>query len=131
MRFLDNLKMRFSPPRMSDPDFGSLRYYFIPKAPERSYWECEWKFPKTSSVVSIGLTGGMDGPEAEARRFYLGLPERFDWILTVARPKLEQVFSTWLQRELPKDILSEVELAGFDVEDPKALPVRWEVAFET
>jgi hypothetical protein len=40
--WLQGLKLRVSPPRMSDPDFGSLLFMYIPNAPERSYWECEW-----------------------------------------------------------------------------------------
>jgi hypothetical protein len=104
---------------------------FIPNAPERSYWECEWRFPNTGSVVSVGLPGSEDGPTADSRRFYLGLPERFDRIMAAARPKLEQVFMTWLQQELPEDILSVVKLTGFGVEDPRAQPIEWDVAFET
>jgi hypothetical protein len=131
MGILHNLKLRFSPPRISDPDFGSLLFMFIPNAPERSYWECEWKFPKTGTVVSVGLTGGEGGPLPEAREFYLRLPGRFEQILAAARPKLEQVFKTWLQQELPRDIFTVVKLAGFGVEDLKAQPLHWDISFET
>jgi len=33
MGFLRNLKLRFRPPRITDPDFGSLDFVFIPNAP--------------------------------------------------------------------------------------------------
>jgi hypothetical protein len=131
MGVLHDLKLRFSPPRKNDPDFGDLLFMFIPNAPERSYWECEWKFPRTDSVVSIGLPGSEDGPTADARQFYLDLPGRFDQVLTAARPKLEYVFTDWLHQELPEDIFSAVRLTGFGVEDPKAEPIKWDVAFET
>ena len=77
MGILHNLKLRFSPPRINDPDFGSLLFMFISNAPERSYWECEWIFPKTGTVISIDLPGTEAGPMPEARQFHLNLPERF------------------------------------------------------
>jgi hypothetical protein len=104
---------------------------FVPNAPEKSYWECEWTFPKTGNVISIGLPGGESGPMPESRQFYLGLPVRFEEILSAARPKLAQVFQIWLQKELPQDIFTVVKLAGFGLEDPKAQPVQWDISFET
>ncbi len=131
MGFLDMLKGWFSPPKLSDPDFGELLFMRIPNAPKRSYWECEWRFPTTDSIISIGLPGGEDGPLPEAREFYLGLPSRFEDILSSARPKLEAVFSEWLQRDLPADLFTELKLAGFGLEDPQAEPLRWDISFET
>src|ERR1019366_5016539 len=113
-----NLRLRFSPPRMTDPDFGRLLFMFISNAPQRSYWECEWVFPKTGSIISIGLPGDERGPMPEARQFFLSLPERYEGLLTAARPKLEQVLNAWLQQELSRDIFTVVKLAGFGVENP-------------
>src|SRR5689334_15673245 len=104
MGLFHNLKLRFSPPRMTDPDFGSLLFMFIPNAPEQSYWECEWRFPKTGTEVSIGLPGTESGPQPEARQFYLTLPGRFEQILAVARPRLQEAFLEWFDQELPQDI---------------------------
>jgi hypothetical protein len=126
-----NLKLRFSPPRITDPDFGSLLFVFIPNAPETSYWECEWKFPKTRTEISIDLPGGESGPLPEARQFYLSLPERFEQILAAARPQLQNVFRSWFQQDLPRDIFTVIKLAGFGLEDVKAQPVRWDISFET
>ena len=131
MSILHNLRLRLSPPRISDPDFGSLLFMFIPNAPERSYWECEWTFPKTGTVISIGLAGKETGLLPESRQFYLGLPERFEQILAGARPKLAQVFKTWLQQDLPQDIFSVVKLAGIGLEDATTQPVKWGISFET
>jgi hypothetical protein len=131
MGILHNLKMRFSPPRLTDPDFGGLLFIFIPNAPERSYWECEWKFAKTGTVISIALPGDERGPLPEARQFYLSLPGRFDQILATARPQLEEVFREWLQQDLPQDIFTVVKLAGFGLEDAKQQPVHWDISFET
>lgn len=131
MGILHNLKLRFSPPRITDPDFGSLLFMFIPSAPERSYWEGEWKFPKTGTEISIGLPGDESGPSPEARQFYLSLPRRFDQILAAARPHLQEVFREWLQQDLPQDIFTSVKLAGFGVEDAKQQPVLWDISFET
>ena len=104
---------------------------YIPNTPERSYWEGEWTFPKTGTAISIALPGGESGPLPEARQFYLGLPDRFDKILEAARPKLVQVFKTWLMQNLPKDMFTAVRLAGFGIEDPRAEPLHWDVSFET
>jgi hypothetical protein len=131
MGILHKLKLRFSPPRLNDPDFGSLLFMFTPNAPERSYWECEWKFPNTGTQISIGLPGDESGPLPEARQFYLSLPARFEQILASARPQLEDVFRTWLQQDLPDDIFTVLELAGFGLEDAKAQPVHWDISFET
>jgi hypothetical protein len=131
MRFLHNLKLWLSPPRMADPDFGKLTFMHIGKHPERSYWECEWTFPPTGTVVGITLHGGERGPDHEARQFYLGLPARFDSILKACRPRLEQVFRQWRHQRLPDDIFTAVKLASFGVENPQEEPVRWDVGFET
>jgi len=131
MGFFHNLKLRFSPPRMTDPDFGSLLFMYIPIAPERSYWEGEWKFPKTGTMIGIGLPGGEHGPIPEARQFYLSLPARFEQILAAARPRLEETFNTWLEQPLPQDIFTVLELSSFGVDDAKARPLRWDIGFET
>lgn len=131
MGLLHNLKLRLSPPRITDPDFGVLLFMYIPNAPERSYWECEWKFPKTGTVISIGLPGAETGPAQEARQFYLALPGRFEQILAAARPRLEEVFRTWLQQPLPQDIFTVVKLAGFGLEDAATQPIAWDISFET
>ena len=116
---------------MIDPDFGKLQFVHTSKRPDRSYWECEWTFPATGSVVGITLPGGEDGPKPEAREFYLGLSARFDSILTACRPRLEQIFREWRGQELPQDIFTVVKLTGFGVEDPQEQPVEWDVGFET
>ncbi len=131
MGIFHNLKLRFSPPRIADPDFGSLLFMFIPNAPERSYWECEWKFPETGTEISIGLPGDESGPLPEARQFYLSLPARLEQILAAARPQLQAVFRSWLQQDLPQDIFTVVKLAGFGLENAKAQPVHWDILFET
>jgi hypothetical protein len=131
MRFLQRLKLRFSPPRLVDPDFGEILFMYIPNAPERSYWECEWRFPKTGDVVSIALPGTESGPLPESRIFFLALSARFESILAAVRPKLSQVFRSYLDRDLPDNLFSELRLAGFSLENPKASPVAWDIAFET
>lgn len=131
MGFLQRLKLRFSPPRLADSDFGDLLFMYIPNAPERSYWECEWKFPKTGDVVSIALPGTEAGPLPESRAFFLTLPSRFDSILEAVRPRLSEVFRSYLDRDLPEDLFSELKLAGFGLEDPAQTPVSWDIAFET
>lgn len=130
MGIIHNLKLRFSPPQITDPDFGNLRFMFVPNAPERSCWECEWRFPKTGTEICILFPGDESGPLPEARKFYLSLPGRFEQILAAARPRLEEVFRFRLQRELPQDIFTVVSLAGFGMESPTAQPVRWDVEFE-
>jgi hypothetical protein len=131
MGILHDLKLRVLPRRITDPDFGSLLYMAVPNAPERSYWECEWTFPETNTVISICLPGGESGPLPEARQFYLSLPGRFEQILAAARPQLETVFKKWLEQELPQDIFSVLKLAGFGLQNAKLQPVRWDISFET
>lgn len=131
MGFLHNLKLWLSPPRMTDPDFGQLIFMHIDKRPERSYWEGEWTFPATRTAVGITLRGGENGPNPEARQFYLTLPSRFDSILKACRPRLEQVFRDWRNQQLPQDIFTVVKLTGFGVENPQEQPIQWDVGFET
>ena len=131
MGLLRRLRLRLSPPRIADPDFGTLLFMFIPSSPERSYWECEWLFPNTGTVISIGLPGGESGPLPEARDFYLSLPGRFDRILAAARPQLADVFRTWLQQDLPDDVFTVLKLAGFGLDDANTKPLNWDISFET
>ncbi|HMW70833.1 MAG TPA: hypothetical protein PKD17_03385 [Cellvibrionaceae bacterium] len=81
--------------------------------------------------MSIGLPGTDVGPSPESRAFFLALPDRFEAILEAARPKLSPIFRNWLDREVPENLFSELKLAGFGLEDPKASPVEWDIAFET
>ena len=104
---------------------------FIANDPDQSYWECEWKFPPTGTIISIALPGDEHGPLVEARQFYLQLPGRFEEILIAARPALQKVFREWLGRDLPEDIFTVVKLAGFGIEDLSEQPLNWDISFET
>jgi len=104
MNLFHSLKLQFAPPKIDDPDFGLLRYMYISNHPERSYWECEWLFPKTKTQISIALPGDESGPTKEARSFYLNLTARFEQIVELARPKLEEALVHWIEQPLPKDI---------------------------
>ena len=131
MNILERLRLRFRPPRMDDRSFGPLVFMYIPNDPQSSYWEGEWLFPPTGTRVSISLPGGIEGPAAESRDFMLSRAREFDRIMELARPKLAEVVRSYLSRPLSDDIWSDLELAGFDVEDPKAFPIEWSVSFET
>jgi len=131
MGFLHNLKLWLSPPRITDPDFGQLIFMHMEKRPERSYWEGQWTFPATGTVVGISLRGGENGPNPEPRQFYLTLPSRFDSILEACRPRLQEVFRDWRNQELPHDIFTVVKLTGIKVRYPQEQPIQWHVAFET
>ncbi len=131
MGFLHNLKLWLSPLRMTDPDFGTLLFMRSSKAPERSYWECEWIFPATGTVIAIALPGGEGGPMQEARHFYLDLPHRFAEIMVACRPGLEQVLDYRLHQRLPADIFTVAKVSGFGLGKPRNQPPRWEITFET
>jgi hypothetical protein len=131
MGFVRNLKLRLSPPRMTDPEFGNLIFMYISKFPERSYWECEWIFPPTGSPVAIALRGGETGPEQNSKQFYNSLPGRFPQIMSLCRPQLEQVFKQWLNQPLPENGFEVLKLSGFGLEDVAKQPVQWDVSFET
>jgi hypothetical protein len=131
MSFFHRLKLRFSPPRLEDPELGRLVFMYIPAHPERSYWEGDWLFPPTATRVALALPGTDAGPHPQGREFCLRLPARFGEILQRVRPRLRVVFRTWLAADLPDDLWSALTLAGFAVEDPRKTPLEWDVAFET
>jgi len=132
LKFLEALRLRWRPPRIVDNEFGALIYMYISTAPERSYWECEgWVFPPTQTRVGISLPGNLEGPTADARRFYRGLGARFEDCLTRARPELDKAFETWIGRRLEPNLWGDLVLSGFSVEDPGATPPVWDVMFET
>jgi hypothetical protein len=87
MGLLKELRLRFRPPRIEDPDFGTLLYMYIPCVPTDSYWQGEWLFPPTETKVAIALPGGLDGPDTQAREFYLTLPAQFDFLLKQLRQR--------------------------------------------
>ena len=131
MGLIKTLALRLRPPRLHDPVFGPLLFMYIPRNPDRSYWEGEWLFPPTKTKVAIGLPGTVEGPSESGRVFYLALPERFDEIIVKVRPALEPVFNEWLRRPLSANMWQDVTLSGFGIEDPDAVPTVWDVAFET
>ena len=57
MSLLKTLKYWLTPLKMTDLDFGTLTFIYVSQNPERSYWECEWRFPSTGTVVLITLDG--------------------------------------------------------------------------
>jgi hypothetical protein len=129
MRLLHNLRLRFWPPRLTDPDFGELLFMYAPRG--HSYWECEWTFPRTGTKIGISLPGDENGPLPESRQFYLKLPGRYDEIIASIRPRLAEEIKSWLQQDLPEDIYSVVRLSGLHLEDPTTQPTKWDVMFET
>ena len=131
MGLLKELRLRFRPPRLHDPEFGPLVFMYIPRDHSKSYWEGEWLFPPTAAKIAIGLPGSVEGPDEAGRRFYLALPARFQEIVRRARPGLDRVFVQWMGRPLHSELWRDVKLAGFGVEDPVAVPTRWDIAFET
>ncbi len=127
-----SIRLMFKPLKMVDSDFGLLRFMFISNHPERSYWECEeWKFPPTGTHISIFLQGDESGPFPEYRQWNLGLVNRYSLIIERVKPKLTEVYKHWFNRDLPSDIFKEMKLSGFDVEDPRTIPVKWDISFET
>jgi hypothetical protein len=127
----DKVLKRFQPLSTEDPVFGRLTYMHIKQDPSKSYWEAEYVFPPTGTVVSAGLQGNEDGPVPEARDFYLRMQERFEGIMETVMPILDQVFQEWLGRPLSADPWADIEFAGFDVDDPTEHPCKWGVMFET
>src|SRR5262245_14984479 len=130
MGLFERLKLGLRPPRLEDADFGPLLFMYVSNAPERSYWEAEWNFPPVGYAVSIGIPGDRNGPTAEGRAFFLSRVREFDRIVSLARPRLDEVFKEWLDRPVSSDLWADVKLAGFGVEDPAADPVSWDVSFE-
>jgi hypothetical protein len=129
--FLRKLRLRFSPPRLQDPDFGELVFMYIANAPEKSYWEGEeWLFPPTGTRVGLDLLGDESGPLHDSRPFYLSLPARFPQLLALVRPALDQVFRHWYARPISADIWKDVKLTGFGLPDPRVQPLYWEISFE-
>ena len=131
MAFVHNMKLWLFPPRIVDPDFGTLVFMRNRKHPERSYWEGTWKVPGPECLVGIYLPGGEDGPGEHARSFYLKLPDRMEQILERCRPPLAKIFREALDRDLPEDMFSQLKLTGFDVDEPNSHPLLWSVSFET
>ena len=133
MNFFKSLKQKLFPPevRLVDPQFGDLLFMNVPKRPEESYWEGEWNFPPTESTIGISLPGDSQGPFAESREFYLSLPSKFEGVLKMVRPKLEKVYEDWLEKDLPQNIFDDLELTGFNLENPRSKPIQWEICFET
>jgi hypothetical protein len=129
MRLFHNLKLRWWPPRLTDPDFGNLLFMYMPRG--SSYWECEWTFPRTGTAISISLPGDESGPLPESRQFYLKLSGRFDEIIALVRPRLAEVLKSWQHQDLPDNIFTVLRLSGFGLEDPTIQSVEWDVMFET
>jgi hypothetical protein len=127
--FFERLRSFFSPPRLEDPDFGTLLQMF-PNKPQ-SYWEAEWLFPPVGYRISIALDGDGRGPAEEVRAFYLSRVAEFEAIIREARPQLEKVAVDWLGRPLAENLWDDVKLAGFGIEDLKQVPPAWDVSFET
>lgn len=120
----------YAPP-LTDPDFGPLQFVHDSDDPGASFWRADWTFPATGTVIGIVLPGGKDGPRVVAREFYLGLPDRFEQILTSIRPQLKELFGSEMGQELPQDILSAVKPMSIDLEISRGQTLLWDLTFET
>lgn len=128
---LDLIRHKFSSKTLIDPIFGEATFIAMPRAPHKAYWECQWRFPVTSSVINIAMPGDENGPFPETRNFYTDLADRFHKHLLTAKPHLQKAFNAQYGIELPKDIFSVMTLSGFDLENPHTSPRRWEMSFTT
>jgi hypothetical protein len=131
MGILHNLKRRFSLLKIQDPDFGSMRFVYISNNPKASYWEGEWLFPATNSLISFSLPGGEAGPNPEGRQFLLELSARFGTIVEAIRLQLAQVAREWLETDLPGDLFTLFTLTGFGVDEIGQGEPKWDVSFES
>lgn len=131
MGFLRSLRLQFCPLKKNDPDFGKLLYMYISNHPEKSYWECEWKFSPTGTIISISLPGNESGPYPESREFYKEIIPKYEKIIALVRSQLSTVFKEWLNKELPTDIFSEIKLSGFGLDDARSCSLKWDIKFET
>jgi hypothetical protein len=131
MDFLRSLRLQFCPLKKDDPDFGKLLYMYISNHPEKSYWECEWKFPPTRTIISISLPGDELGPYPEVRAFYKEIILKYEEVLALVRPQLSVLFKERFNKELPADIYSELKLSGFSLDGIQSHPFKWNISFET
>lgn len=116
---------------IEDPLFGTLSFISMPNTAHLAYWSCEWLFPPTGNVITIALPGDYSGPFEESRQFYIDLAARFHRVLLIVKPKLSAAVRAWFDIDLPKDPFSMLNLAGFDLDNPRAFPLRWEISFST
>ena len=83
MGYFRSLRLQYFPLKKVDTVFGKLLYMYIPNDSQKSYWECEWKFPPTDTVISISLPGDESGPYDESRAFYKDLISKYEKILSL------------------------------------------------
>lgn len=131
MGLFERFLTRFRPVTIEDAEFGRLTYMEVKGDPSRSYWEAEYVFAPTGSVVSAGMRGTREGPLPEARSFYRLMEQRFADTMKTVRPYLEASFQESLGRPLSADLWDDLVLSGFDVDDPIADPLEWDIMFET
>ena len=131
MGLFRSIWLQFCPLKMDDADFGKLLYIYISNDPKQSYWEGQWQFPPTGTVISISLPGDESGPYDEARKFYLEMIPKYENLIELARPQLIAVFKQWFKKELPKNIFTDLKLSGCNLIEARVRPVCWELSFET
>src|SRR5713101_156064 len=73
--------------------FWNPTFIYVSQNPERSYWECEWRFPSTGTVVLITLDGDESGPTAESRQFFSACRDASKQILALCLPVLEELYA--------------------------------------
>ncbi len=115
---------------VDDPVFGRLSYCEVGGHPTRSFWSGDdYYFSPTETTIPVTIRGGVDGPLPAEREFHLRMEERFEGIMEIVEPIIDQVFQDRLGRPLGKHIWDEIQFFGFDAEDALGQPPKWGVDF--
>lgn len=130
MNFFKRIKLFFSPRVIQDEMLGKLTFIYISNFPERSYWEGEWLFPTTQTVITILLKGGESGPLPEFLEWYRGLPARYSKVIKTVEQKLADAYEELYSKKPPRDFVNQFTFAGASVLDPRAQDVEWDLSFD-
>ena len=112
------------PKRLTDPAFGNLIFMKM-SDPRESYWEGSGAFRPTGQAVDYFVDAGDDGPGEFQHQFLSTLEQRYDRLVAVVQPLLEQRHDEFLEGRSPEFVLSSISVPG-----PGVDPLRWDITFQ-
>jgi hypothetical protein len=109
----------FRPIRVTDPQFGSLRFLR-----HSAFWEARAQFHPIDGTVEVLIHGSPTGPTDEQRAFFEMVERRYQEIWPAVRVKLLEE-AKWVDSDD-----EEFKLVCVDVPESPASAAEWQLSYE-
>jgi hypothetical protein len=126
MGLFDRLGKLFQGKWLDDPLFGRIRFQ------SSGFWEGHAHFRPAGKAVEVLIDGGEEGPTEKQREFFRDLEARYPQLAERLGDVLLRELASWTEKEYSRaEVWNLFTLAAISIPDPRAVPLEWELTYET